>query len=98
DAAENNTLPSLLTPAGALLGTPAYMSPEQMRGQRADARSDLFAYCTTLFEALCGARPFPAKTLSETRAKIEANAIEWPKAGSASPIPRWLKRELAIGL
>jgi serine/threonine protein kinase len=43
---------------GQLIGTPLYMAPEQPRGARADARTDQFSFCVTLFEALFGVRPF----------------------------------------
>jgi serine/threonine protein kinase len=49
--------PAVLTPLGTLLGTPAYMAPEQLRGGRADSRSDLFSFCTALYEAVAGTRP-----------------------------------------
>lgn len=51
-----------LTRAGALLGTPAYMAPEQWRGEPADARTDQFSFCVALWEALYGERPFSGKT------------------------------------
>ncbi|MBS1118405.1 MAG: hypothetical protein H6Q90_633 [Deltaproteobacteria bacterium] len=44
---------------GPLVGTPAYMAPEQQRGGRADARADQFAFCVSLWEALAGERPAP---------------------------------------
>ncbi len=47
-----------LTREGAVLGTPAYMSPEQFAGLPADARSDQFSWCVSLYEALYGERPF----------------------------------------
>ncbi len=53
------------TETGALLGTPAYMSPEQMRGNPADARSDIFACGCVLHEMLSGARPFAGETPME---------------------------------
>ncbi len=52
----------LHTATGALVGTPAYMAPEQLLGLRADARSDQFGFCVALFEALQGQRPFPRNT------------------------------------
>jgi tetratricopeptide (TPR) repeat protein/predicted Ser/Thr protein kinase len=51
-----------LTRTGAVLGTPAYMSPEQFAGAAADARSDQFSYCVALHEALTGKRPFEGDT------------------------------------
>jgi predicted Ser/Thr protein kinase len=51
-----NTLP------GVLVGTPAYMAPEQLNGQRADARSDVFAYGVVMYEYACGVHPFGAST------------------------------------
>jgi predicted Ser/Thr protein kinase len=53
-----------LTQDGALLGTPSYMSPEQIRSQGVDGRSDLFSLAVVLFELLTGERPFPGKQIS----------------------------------
>jgi serine/threonine protein kinase len=50
------------TATGVILGTPAYMPPEQLRGERADARSDQFSYCMSLFEALYGRFPCASNT------------------------------------
>jgi hypothetical protein len=55
---------SELTRSGTALGSPAYMSPEQIRGKAVDARSDLFSLAVILYEALSGRRPFEADDLS----------------------------------
>ncbi|MBL9003694.1 MAG: hypothetical protein JNJ46_05570, partial [Myxococcales bacterium] len=54
-----------LTQLGSILGTPGYMSPEQVRGQEADARSDQFSFCAALHEALYGHLPFAGDTFEE---------------------------------
>ena len=61
---------SPVTGEGALLGTVPYMSPEQARGEPADARSDIFALGTILYETLAGRRPFVGSGLAETVAAI----------------------------
>jgi tetratricopeptide (TPR) repeat protein len=52
------------TRSGAILGTPAYMAPEQLRGEPATARSDQFAFAVTLHEALFGRRPFEGRSVA----------------------------------
>jgi serine/threonine protein kinase/Flp pilus assembly protein TadD len=58
------------TQQGALLGTVSYMSPEQVRGLHADARSDVFALGCVLFEMVAGQRPFPGQTTADVMVAI----------------------------
>jgi hypothetical protein len=59
-----------LTSEGAIIGTPAYMAPEQLRGDEVDARADQFTFGVVLYEMLCGAHPFAAPTRTATQARI----------------------------
>jgi hypothetical protein len=66
-SSRDNVLDAALTRTGALIGTPAYMAPEQFTGAEPDPRTDQFAYCVTVWQALTGARPFHGRTLDELR-------------------------------
>jgi len=59
-----------LTQAGSVIGTPSYMSPEQCRGEAADARSDLFSAGIVLYELLSGARPFAGRNMTEIALQV----------------------------
>ncbi|MEZ4380003.1 MAG: serine/threonine-protein kinase [Nannocystaceae bacterium] len=85
-----------LTMTGALVGTPAYMSPEQHRGEAADVRSDVFAFSVSLFEALYGIRPFAGNSLTEICASIFTNQLVTPPP--FVKIPAWLRRTIYRGL
>jgi len=85
-----------ITGAGTVVGTPAYMSPEQCAGADTDARSDQFSFCVALYEALHGERPFEGRTVSGLRAALAAGAVKDPPAGSH--VPSWLRRALLRGL
>lgn len=85
-----------LTKAGAILGTPLYMSPEQMVGQPVDPRADQFSFCVALWEALHGGRPFQGTTLLELRGDVLAGR---PRPGPLqSRVPRRLQAALLRGL
>ncbi|MEM6294792.1 MAG: serine/threonine-protein kinase [Myxococcota bacterium] len=85
-----------LTRTGALVGTPAYMSPEQFAGAVADARSDQFSFCVALFEALTGQRPFAGRTITELAANVSAGRIAEPQA--LDVIARPLRAAILRGL
>ncbi|MBK8235913.1 MAG: serine/threonine protein kinase [Deltaproteobacteria bacterium] len=78
----------VLTRAGDRIGTPAYMSPEQHRGDDADARSDQFAWAITLHELLFGVRPFAGNSTAEIAAHVLAG--ERIDVGELRVVPRWL--------
>ena len=73
--------PTITTPAmtraGVILGTAAYMSPEQARGDPADRRSDIWAFGCVLFEMLTGRRAFEGRTVSDTLAAVLRAEPEW---------------------
>jgi len=85
-----------LTQTGLLVGTPAYMAPEQFRGQMADARSDQFSFCVALYEALYGERPFAGRTLAELADNVLRGRMR--PVPMTKRVPGWLKRALQRGL
>jgi predicted Ser/Thr protein kinase/tetratricopeptide (TPR) repeat protein len=85
-----------LTPAGVALGTPRYMAPEQHMGKSLDGRTDQFAFCVALYEAVVGATPFPAKNLAELAAKV-IRGVPKPIPRDAD-VPKWLRKLLLRGL
>ena len=89
-----SALPTGLTQTGSVLGTPAYMAPEQHDGKSADALSDQFSFSVSLYESLHGRRPFPGQTAGEIAAAIRAGH---PPAGGDG-IPREIDRVIARGL
>ncbi len=70
-----------------LVGTPAYMAPEQLRGDAADARADQFSFCVALYEALWRKPPFLGRDLPSLLRAIEAGAARRPSSGAVPP--RW---------
>jgi serine/threonine protein kinase len=58
------------TKTGMVLGTPSYMSPEQLSGKKVDGRSDLFSLAVSLYQLLCGALPFVGDSMAQLMFKI----------------------------
>ena len=81
--------PTLTSPAGTaygvILGTAAYMSPEQARGRPVDARTDIWAFGTVLFEMLTGTRAFKGDDVSETLAAILRDEPDWSRLPAGRP-------------
>ena len=87
-----------VTGQGTLLGTTAYMSPEQIRGVAVDARSDVFSFGSVLYEAATRARPFVAETAVETMHKIlneKPPPVEERNPGVPAELRRVIRRCLA---
>ncbi len=81
---------------GRPIGTPHYMSPEQFTGGVLDARTDQFAFCVMLWEALFGERPFTGSSTYELAANVIHGDRRTPTL--PSPAPPWIRRALERGL
>jgi predicted Ser/Thr protein kinase len=83
-----------LTATGSVLGTPAYMAPEQWRGKTVGPAADQFAFCVALWEALTGERPFKGATLEA----LEHAVTQAPRELDDDKLPRRLRAALRRGL
>jgi tRNA A-37 threonylcarbamoyl transferase component Bud32/tetratricopeptide (TPR) repeat protein len=88
-------LVSELSTVRAWLGTPAYMAPEQLLGGVADARTDQFSFCVSLYEAMHGVRPFTGSTLEQLVVSIGAGKLP-PKRSREPALDAAIARGLAL--
>jgi Tol biopolymer transport system component len=79
------TITGTALPAGTIVGTPAYMSPEQARGLALDKRTDIWAFGCVLYELLTGRMAFPGKTISDTIAAILERDPDWSALPPQTP-------------
>ena len=94
NSSESPTLSAEATKAGVVLGTPAYMSPEQARGKPADRRADIWSFGCVLFEMLAGRRPFEGDAVSDSLADILKSEPNWSALPADVPasIQKMLRR------
>jgi eukaryotic-like serine/threonine-protein kinase len=85
----NSMSPTITTPAmtqaGMILGTAAYMSPEQAKGRTVDRRADVWAFGAVLFEMVSGRQPFSGETVSETLAEVMKSEPPWQALPGSVP-------------
>jgi serine/threonine protein kinase len=100
DGAPDAAMPSSesVTQTGTILGTPAYMAPEQLAGEDLDPRADQFSFCASLWEALFGTRPFAGKTPQEIGAAIARGEPRPEPTERARRVPRHVIAALVRGL
>jgi Tol biopolymer transport system component len=85
DLSQSPTLAQAGTAAGLILGTAAYMAPEQARGKAIDKRADVWAFGVVLFEMLTGRRLFEGETVSDVLAAVLKTEPEWAALPAATP-------------
>jgi serine/threonine-protein kinase len=97
DASQSPTLAHSGTAAGIILGTAAYMSPEQARGDAVDKQADIWAFGVVLFEMLTGRRLFEGRTISDVLASVLKDEPPWSQLPGDLPpgVERVLRRCLA---
>jgi len=99
EAPSGASLDATLTATGIVLGTPAYMAPEQHAGARdIDARADQFAFCVALYEGLYGERPFAGASELALYEQIAAGNVREPPRGRGPRAPAWLRAVVVRGL
>jgi WD40 repeat protein len=92
----SDPLATPLTRTGALVGTPAYMSPEQFERRSVDARSDQFSFCVALYEALYGERPFAGTSTATLLINVLAGKLR--PVPPRADVPSWVREVVVRGL
>jgi eukaryotic-like serine/threonine-protein kinase len=85
DTAHSPTITEATSRSGVILGTAAYMSPEQAKGKTIDKRTDIWAFGCVLYEMLTGQRAFPGDTVSETIASLLSREPDWSAIPASTP-------------
>ena len=85
DPSQSPTLTAAATQMGVILGTAAYMSPEQAKGKTADRRSDVWAFGAVLYEMLAGRRAFQGEDVSDTLVSVFRDDPDWSKLSDDVP-------------
>ncbi len=85
DISQSPTLTEQMTRAGVILGTAAYMSPEQAKGKSVDKRADVWSFGCVLYELLTGKRAFEGETISETIARVLMGNPDWETLPATTP-------------
>ncbi|MEX1243818.1 MAG: protein kinase [Thermoanaerobaculia bacterium] len=86
DLSHSPTLTAQATQAGVVIGTAAYMSPEQARGKSVDKRADIWAFGAVLYEMLAGLKAFEGETVSDTLAAVLMRDVDWSALPAETPV------------
>ena len=104
DSAKSPTLTARATQLGMIIGTAAYMAPEQARGKPVDKRADVWAFGVVLYEMLTGERAFQGDDVSDVLAAVLRQELDWSKLPAATPrrvrelLRRCLERDVKLRL
>ena len=94
--ASSQTLSSPMTQAGAIMGTPRYMAPEQFNGQPTDERTDVFTFCVVLYESLYGIQAFPGNSLGALALSVLEGRLQQPS--DRKGVPSYIHKAILRGL